>query len=226
VYAVGHTRITGTGRLWAATLATDGVLSHRTAAYLWGIGPWPSRLEITTTTERRSTVAFTVHRSRTLCLDAIRRDPEHGLPVTTPARTLTDLKRALTPQRWQRALERAEELRLDVGPHRGESEPVMTRSELEERFLDVVAAAGLDRPRVNTRVAGYEVDFHWPEHALIVETDGWATHGTRAAFERDRRKSNALTNAGHTVLRFTWRDLSDDPAYVCNALRAATTKAA
>ena len=49
-----------------------------------------------------------------------------------------------------------------------------------------------------------EVDFYWPRHGLIVETDGWETHGTRAAFEADRAKDAALTAAGYRVVRFTW----------------------
>ena len=39
---------------------------------------------------------------------------------------------------------------------------------------------------------------------MIVETDGWEAHGTRAAFESDRAKDAALTAAGYRVVRFTW----------------------
>jgi hypothetical protein len=47
--------------------------------------------------------------------------------------------------------------------------------------------------------------FHWPAQRLIVETDGWDSHSTRAAFESDRAKDAALTAAGYRVVRFTWR---------------------
>jgi very-short-patch-repair endonuclease len=50
-----------------------------------------------------------------------------------------------------------------------------------------------------------EVDFFWPTHNLIVETDSWQTHGDRAAFERDRARDAALAAAGYRVVRFTWR---------------------
>ena len=51
-------------------------------------------------------------------------------------------------------------------------------------------------------------DFHWPAHNLIVETDGWETHRTLAAFRSDRAKDAALTAAGFRVVRFTW-DVDD-----------------
>jgi very-short-patch-repair endonuclease len=50
-----------------------------------------------------------------------------------------------------------------------------------------------------------EVDFFWPKQMLIVETDGWETHGTRAAFEADRARDAALMAAGLRVVRFSWR---------------------
>jgi very-short-patch-repair endonuclease len=50
-----------------------------------------------------------------------------------------------------------------------------------------------------------EPDPYWPAHRLIVETDGWESHRTRAAFESDRAKDAALTASGYRVVRFTWR---------------------
>jgi very-short-patch-repair endonuclease len=95
----------------------------------------------------------------------------------------------------------------------------LTRSELEARFLDLCRSAGLPPPRANHVVEGMEVDFCWPELRLIVETDGWAYHGTRAAFSRDRRRSVTLTVAGWTVLRFTYEDVVHDPDHVVQTLR-------
>ena len=101
VYAVGHRRLTFRGRLWAAVLACGGVeaavLSHRTAAAVWGLSPRPSgKLELTTVQRSASTAALRVHRSRTLDpLDDVVRQPD-GLPVTTVARTLMDLAEVLS----------------------------------------------------------------------------------------------------------------------------------
>jgi very-short-patch-repair endonuclease len=102
-------------------------------------------------------------------------------------------------------------------------EQAPARSELERRFLSLVRRAGLPRPVVNTLVAGYEVDFHWPAQRLVVETDGAATHLTRRAFERDRRRDAALQLAGQRVVRFTWRHVTGEPEAVEATLRALLT---
>ena len=60
-------------------------------------------------------------------------------------------------------------------------------------------------------VGEHEVDFRWPEHRLIVETDGAATHLTRRAFEDDRRRDTSLTILGYRVVRFTRRQVAADP---------------
>jgi very-short-patch-repair endonuclease len=96
--------------------------------------------------------------------------------------------------------------------------PALTRSEAERRLLALVRAGGLPEPEVNVRLCGYEVDFLWREHRLVVEVDGFAFHGTRAAFERDRRKDGALADAGFAVRRVTWRQLVDEPARLLVAL--------
>ncbi|HZA89075.1 MAG TPA: DUF559 domain-containing protein [Solirubrobacterales bacterium] len=106
---------------------------------------------------------------------------------------------------------------LDAGPS-------LTRSELEERFLAVCDAAGIPRPRVNAWIpldgGGVEVDFLWPAQRLAVETDGHRVHGTRQAFERDRRRDRRLLLAGWRVARFTWRQLVRDPEEVAATIRA------
>jgi len=56
-------------------------------------------------------------------------------------------------------------------------------------------------------VAGLEVDAVWPQWRLVAELDGYAFHGTRAAFERDRERDARLQLAGYRVLRFTHRKL-------------------
>jgi very-short-patch-repair endonuclease len=94
------------------------------------------------------------------------------------------------------------------------TEPGLTRSEAERRLQRIIRAARLPRPVTNVRVAGWEVDAFWPRERLIVEVDGYAYHGNRAAFERDRRKDAALTAAGYTVIRITWRQLKDEPLAV------------
>ena len=247
VHAVGHTRLTWRGRLWAAVLACGGpdlaAVSHRSAAALWDLAPPPAGpIDVTTLGSSRSTPAIHVHRSRTI-------DPERdivrlndGLATTTPARTLVDLAGALSAHATERVCHRAQTLRL-LDAHAVEellsraggrrtrglkaalasltaAGPDITRSELEERFLALVAQAGLPKPEVNATVAGCEVDFLWRSARLIVETDGASTHLTPQAFEEDRRRDAALQVAGFRVVRFTWRQVTSDPKGVVRTLRA------
>jgi very-short-patch-repair endonuclease len=149
----------------------------------------------------------------------------------------------LRPHRLERAVNEAEVLRLTDPlsvpdllaryPRRRGSRALRralaaagapTRSELEARFLALLDRHGLPRPRVNARLqAGgewMEVDCVWEDARVIVELDGYAAHGTRAAFERDRERDRALLAAGWRVLRITWRQLHDRPGRLAAELRA------
>ena len=92
-------------------------------------------------------------------------------------------------------------------------------SELERRFLELVRSAGLPEPVANGFVAGWRVDFHWPEHHLAVETDGRAAHAHVLAFETDRGRDLDLALAGWRVLRFSWRQVVEEPERVVASLR-------
>jgi hypothetical protein len=165
------------------------------------------------------------------------------------ARTLLDLAASVRPDRLERALAQAERLQLydhraiaDVleraKGHRGRAalaravrgEPKLTRSELEAKFLGLVRRAGLPEPDANTSLdapdhPGLEVDFYWPAQRLVVETDGWDTHKTRAAFKSDRRKDAALTSVGFRVMRFTYDDVVHDADTVVTRLRRRSAPA-
>jgi very-short-patch-repair endonuclease len=79
-------------------------------------------------------------------------------------------------------------------------------------------------PKVNVRMGEFDVDFLWPERRLAVEVDGWDTHRTRSAFESDRARDLKLKLIGYDVVRFTWRQLTDDPSGVAAALRELLRK--
>ena len=159
-----------------------------------------------------------------------------GIPVTTVARTLLDLATVLRHPRLERAMERAEALQLaEVVPldallerHRGQRGtaalrkivkdrvlPALTRSEVEDRFLTFLDVHGLPRPEVNADLhldgRWFEADFLWRDRRVIVELDGHQTHGTRAAFERDRERDRILQAHGWRVIRITWRQLHEHP---------------
>jgi hypothetical protein len=220
VYAVGHTILKPEGRWLAAVLACgDGaVLSHRSAASLWGIRPTAAaRIDVAVprTSGVRSTAAIVVHRTPRPVMTTTR----HGIPVTTPGQTLADLAMALPRRELEKAIEMAEVRRLHVGvpdDHPGTQRlheirplPVTTDSPLEDAFLELCDAHGIPRPLVQPVVEGYRVDFCWPDHRLVVETDGFEHHGTRAAFERDRARDAALTARGWRVLRFSDSQVRD-----------------
>ena len=158
---------------------------------------------------------------------------ERGIPVTTPARTLFDLASVVGPDQLKAAFDQAEYRRLGsatsveallarypgrrgtrplrrvVEDHRRNGETV-TRSPLERRLLALVERHGLPRPRINRTGPEGELDARWPEQRLVVECDGFAAHGTRRAFERDRARDRALQVAGWRVVRITWRRLTED----------------
>ena len=219
VYAVGHTNLSRNARYLAAVLAAgDGaVLSHRSAAILWGIHRSDAaRIDVTVprTCGFRSTRTVAVHRPR-LAPEPV---THAGVRVTTPGRTLQDLATAVPRRTLEKAAEMAEALRLHVAldpDHPGAARLAhvldrhdlhsTTRSPLEDEFLELCDRHGIPRPLVNTYVEGFEVDFVWPEARLIVETDSRTYHGTAEAFERDRVRDARLTAAGWRVVRFTRR---------------------
>jgi hypothetical protein len=213
VYAVGHAAVGLHGRLLAAVLASGkgALLSHRSAAALWGmLSTSAPRIDVIVppASGRRSTATIRIRRGT-------RDGMVHlGIPVTSPRCTLHDLAAAKIPG-WQlrKAMEVAEKLGEPVTP-------TGPRSPLEEAFLKLCDVA----PIVNGAIEGFEVDFHWPDARLVVETDGHEHHGTRAAFERDRARDQALAAAGWTVLRFTYRQVLEEPARVRDVLLSVRSR--
>ncbi len=86
-------------------------------------------------------------------------------------------------------------------------------------MLDLIRRARLPFPVVNGHVGMLQVDFHWPAHRLVVETDGRATHGHAIAFHRDRDRDLYLQERGWRVIRITWRQVRDEPQRIAAVLR-------
>lgn len=118
---------------------------------------------------------------------------------------------------YRRAVRRALDLRLIRSDQ--VSEPDLTRSELERLFLGICRHHRLPQPEVNARLGPYEVDFLWRDRALVVETDGFRHHSDRAAFESDRVRDADVQRFGFRVLRFTYRQVTEDLTSVVAALR-------
>lgn len=244
VYAIGLGRRSVEATYLAAVLACGpgAVLSHRSAADHLGLRPCSRRAVDVTAPGRSGKQREGIDVHRATGLDERDVKAVRGIPTTTVARTLLDLATAIDKTALERAVEQAEKLRIfdlaavvDVttraGNRRAASklndaiaaytpEPAFTRSELEKRFLALCRAAGVPLPRTNNVTRSDEIDFTWPDRRLMVEADSLRHHGTRAAFERDRRRDQQLTAAGWRVVRFTWRQVHDAPAEVAATLRS------
>jgi very-short-patch-repair endonuclease len=146
-----------------------------------------------------------------------------GIPVTTPRRTIADLRRVLKSYEIDAVVRRAEVLRLDIGRQPG-YEPDRARSDLERRVLRICRRHGLPEPEVNVTVGPYEVDFFWRELGLVIETDGFEHHGTRSAFEADRERDVELRLMGLMCLRFTHRQVADEARFTATLSALLTTE--
>ena len=209
----------------AAVLACspNAALSHRSAAFHWNLLPYPADpgpVHVTVAGRNPRHPGIRVHRVDVLERREIRvRD---AIPMTTPARTIIDVAGDSAPQELEQAVAEAFALRLtsrpailamiDLHPHRpgvrtlralldAGRAPIRTRSPPEERLLTLMRGAGLPEPEVNARLGPWEVDFLWRERRLVVEVDGYASHSSPQAFERDRRKTAELQDAGLLVHR-------------------------
>lgn len=142
----------------------------------------------------------------------------NGIWVTSARQTLLDAQRALPSSRFDSLLRKAEKLQLDTGRFYAIED--VDLNEFERRLLALCRRHSLPRPLTQQVIGPYTVDFLWPDAKLVVETDGWENHGTRAGFESDRARDAWLVAQGYRVIRFTWRQLRDDPAMVVATLRA------
>jgi very-short-patch-repair endonuclease len=237
VYAVGHRLLSREGRWMAAILAMggEGVLSHRSAAALWGIRDGGELPEVTVPHWRPARPGLRVY-SSSLAEDE--RTRHLNIPVTSVSRTLLDLAAVLPRPRLELAIDRAEALELaDPLPlaalldchsgrrgaatlrailHEGAVSAQTTASELENRFWAFIRGTDLPRPRVNLPIEAaarrFVADIAWPSARLIVELDSRGFHDTALAFESDRARDRALLAAGWRVIRITSRQLRNERA--------------
>jgi very-short-patch-repair endonuclease len=244
VYLLGRARIEPFGWETAAVLQYRGfvVVSHASAAALWNQLPSPPATPTVTIVGRdaRSTTRLTIHRVAAISpADIVL---HRGLPVTSPARTLIDRAASLPQMELENELLEMlrhrlvtrEQIRAAIAwaPGRagtgklralvdGSIAPARTRSHYERKLRALLSAADLPPARINDKVLGHEVDFHWPQHKLIVEFDGYQFHAGRRAFEQDRLRDQRLVGAGYRVLRITARQLDQTPYAVIARIAAA-----
>jgi very-short-patch-repair endonuclease len=243
VYAVGHSRVSRHGHWLGAVLAYGdfALLSHRTAAALWGIAkPRSSPIDVTAPVGRqglRRRAGIWIHRGR---LHPEDRDERAGIPVTTIARTLFDYAEVVDFQRLESAWEETDRLKLlrlneiervcERGYGRRALKPTRrllaearavtrTRSPLEDRFQRFARHFDLPPHSTNVEVLGKEVDVLWPAAKLIVELDSWEFHSHRAAFQRDRTRDTRLLVAGYRTIRVTHDRLDKEASALAAEIR-------
>jgi very-short-patch-repair endonuclease len=220
------------------------VLSHHSAAALWGIRQSASGvIDVTVSRKSRSSRLIRRHH-RILARDEM--TSCEGIPVTIVPRTILDLAARWPIDRIENAIRQAEYRRLDdllslvdmierypgrrgvrrvrMALGRIEALPAgRTRSQLEERFLSFLRHHGLPRPRLNDWIIvggkRFQVDCHWPGTGQVVELDGWQAHGTRTAFRQDRTRDRVLRTAGYEATRISWAQLDDEPEAIALDLR-------
>lgn len=204
-------------------------VSHRSAAELWGLLPpraAPVDVSICGNGGRASRRGVRLHRCLSLLPAQVTlRD---RIPVTTPARTIADLRRVssgkarlIAPRELRRAIRQADVLGLPIGspPERDRS-----RSDLERDFLRPCRRYRLPAPEVNVRVGRYLVDFLWRERWLVVETDSYLYHRGEAAFEDDHRRDFDLRRLGYQVERLSDGQLDEEPQLIARWLKAELSR--
>jgi hypothetical protein len=241
VYAVGRLPTTPVDRAAGALLACGrkSVLSHGTAATVWGIRKeWRRPFEVTLIDGDRRPRGVRVH----YCPSLARKDIsiEYGLRVTSAARTVLDIAPRLPDRRLKRAIE---DLRLQHRLKRPQLEDILerfprhpgagrlrrvtgtlqkepTRSHWEDEWPPFAAQYKLPQNETNIHLCGHRVDVLFTPDLLIVELDGWDTHQTRDAFEADRATPAEIYDlTGIPTIRLTYEQLHGEPGKHAARLR-------
>jgi len=217
----------------------DGaLLSHRSAAWLWGLTKrFAVPIEVTAISPRRTREAIRVHSAEAILTED--RTRLEDVPVTAIPRTFLDFA-AVDPYYLGLALDNGHRLGLVepiaidalIARSRGfrgvarlrvameiHRDPAFTRSGLERRFRDLVRRSDLPTPSANVFIEGYELDAYWPDLRFAVELDTYDYHGSPRAFEEDRIRQETLKLAGIEIDRITGARLDREPATVMKRLR-------
>jgi very-short-patch-repair endonuclease len=240
VYALGHLALSPEGHWMAAVLALGGgprgggsvldhwgaAVSHRSALSLWNLLPAnraPCDVVVAGDGGRARRAGIRIHRSASLAPGDV--TLHRGIPVTTPGRTVADLREAASTGRsgaivgheLRKAIRQANVLGLPIGQRDAK---VRTRSDLEGEFLRLCRRHQLPRPEVNVRIGRSLVDFLWRERRLVVETDSYLYHRGEVAFQDDHRRDLDLRRRGYEVIRLSERQIDEESSQVGETLVA------
>jgi very-short-patch-repair endonuclease len=254
VYSLTPGVMTVRGKFMAAVLAcgTGAVISHRSAAYLWGlVDVWEEPIDVTAPNRRgRSPAGVAAHRDGSL--QPVDKTRVHGVPCTSLARTLLDFAGRAPDWELRKVVAQAEVLGvLDLEAMRSvlrrgrrrrgvarlrlildtiHPQTRRTKGELERLFLAMCVREGLLHPEVNVwlEVPGgnpLQADFLWRDARLIVEADSRQFHDTGSAFEYDRKRAQRFELGGWRVSRCTWAQVEREPRRVAATVQAVLDQA-
>lgn len=246
VLASAATPLTFERRCRAVVMAAAGVISHGSAAALWGLPAYAHATDV---------VHLVVDVSRNPRLPGVRvhrvpiedgdRSQQRGIAVTRRRRTVLDCLASLRLGRALELLDHAltdrlltiDELAAEVARSGGRhgirrlrallaEARSGSRSEAERLLHMLLREAGVCGWQANARLEPMPgivavADLWFPAARVVVEVDGRAWHVSGERFQRDRTRQNALVLSGCTVLRFTWEDLVRRPRRVVTEIRAA-----
>ena len=235
--------------LRAAGIATGGVASHASAAWVWGLLDRPPDVpEITVvlgTRDSRGHEGITVHRSTDLQLAVV--TERHAIVVTNPLRALVDLAGTATPNQLTEAVDCALSRKLvttagleaEIGrlSRRGRPGVAVLRAHLRERGFTgapepsvleahtqrLIVRANLPLPVIECRAGDegeYRLDLAWAAILFAVEVDGYAWHWSPEHTRRDEARRNALRDQGWTLRVYTWVDVVREPERVVREITA------
>lgn len=133
-----------------------------------------------------------------------------------------ELKRYLDTQRGRRGIG-VVHAALDL--HSTGSAGARSRSEvrLHSMLLRMRVPHFLFNVPFNTPSRRLEPDIRFPSLMLVIEVDG--RHGTPEQIEEDRRRDEALRDAGYRVIRIPWRDVWRRPIEVQRIIERAIAQA-
>ena len=225
----------------AAVLArgSGALLSHQSAAWLWGIeGTLELPVEVSVRWRGHGRDAVRLHHCPALRDEDF--DEVERIAVTGVPRTLLDRAASVKPWWLEQILDRTDRLDLldvaaidrllgDLRGYRGRAalqralelyrDDGFFRSGGERRLVKLFRETGIPRPHVNTWVEGHEIDLFWEREQFAVELDSWEHHRSRRSFEEDRKRQEDFAMAGIEMIRITGRRLAQDPTAVAARLR-------
>lgn len=217
------------------SLGPDAVASHASAAHLWALDgftrtfPRPFEVSVPHGCWRKLR-GVVVHQRRDLVLEGAARFGE--IPATGLARTLVDLAGALDAPTFEVAFDSAWRKTpglaamldacfetLEPRGRRGlhvltglirNRQPRPTDSAHEVDVLRAIRRARLPPPKLQHEISDSvgriaRADFAWVDQRVVLFADGWAFHGNRPAFDRDREQRERLSASGWTPVVVTPR---------------------